>query len=277
MKQNITTHVGLVALALANIALISQSRAAVFAAEVISYTPGTGATLTDPSAALGQPFQTVGEGTGFDGPLTPFNPHFEADQIVQVGEGGQLTLRLSNFAVLSAGFAEIGIFSNVGIIDSDFPNGLAGDPIATFGVDSVTLEFSEDGNSWFSPTDLLLDQPTAFYADTANSSPADFGQSHTNLLNDFAGEDYAGILDLLGGSAGGKWIDIGILPVAQVGFLRFSVADDGDAGTNLTAEIDAISIENRAVGQAIPESSALALLASACLLGLRRRRPFSAK
>ena len=272
MKTYLPTQVGLAALALANIAPITQSHAAAFAAEVIDYTPGTGATLTDPSAALGVPYPVVGEGTGFDGPLSPFNPHYESDQVVQIGEGGQLTLRLSHFAEVSAGVREIGIFANTGLIDVDFPNGMTGDPVATFGIDSAIIEFSEDGVSWLGTDTVLLDQPTAYYTDTGNLNPANFGQSHDNVLADYAAQDLGGILTLLGGSAGGTWLELDPLPLTRVGYVRFSLADDGDPGTSLTAEIDAVAIEDRVLGDAIPEPSVPLLVLLVAGIGLRRRR-----
>ena len=268
MKKYIPTLVGLAALAFAN-----TSRAAVFAAEVIEYQPGSGASLTDPSAALGRPDPIVGEGSGFDHPLDPFNPHYEADQVVQIGEGGHLVLRLSNYVEINAGIAQIGIFGNAGLIDADFPNGVTADPVGTFGVDPVTVSFSLDGNTWFGSTNVDLEQPTSFYTDLAASAPADFGQNHALSLTDYAGKTLAEIQSLLGGSAGGNWIDIGTTAIPRAAFLRLEVPDDGDANTFITAEIDAIAIENRAVGAPIPEPSApLLTLAVILFASIRRRR-----
>lgn len=259
---------------LAALLLADPAPAAVFAAEVIDYSPGAGAFLTDPAAALGRPHPIVGEGTGFDAPLGPFSPHYEGDQIVQIGEGGHLVLRLSHRVDIAAPVVTpVGIFGNAGLVDVDFPNGIAGDPVGTFGADPVTVRFSDDGETWYGQTDLTLDQPTAYFTDTAATAPADFGQSHTLALPDYAGQDLAGILASLGGSAGGNWVSIPTtVPVAPA-FVRLEVPDDGDPDTTITAEIDAIAIENRAVGAPVPEPAAAALVALGLLLHLARRRP----
>jgi hypothetical protein len=267
MKRKTPPLVGLAALLLAN-----TTDAAVFAAEVIDYSPGAGATLTDPTAALGMPYPIVGEGSGFDSPLTPFNPHYESDQLVQIGEGGHLVLRLSNYVEINSGIEQIGVFGNAGLIDTDFPNGIAGNPVGTFGVDPVTISFSLDGSAWFGAENLLLEQPTAFYADPAETSPADFGQNHALSLADYAGQDLAGILSALNGSAGGNWLSIGTAAIPRAAYVRLEVPDDGDANTTITAEIDAIAIDNRAVGAPIPEPSATLLIAFASAVALRRRR-----
>src|SRR5215216_4313944 len=77
-----------------------QHSQAQYAAQVISYnqgaTPSTG--FTTASAALGEPERFTGESV-FPGVVSPFNPPFRSNEIVSVGEGGQLTLRLSNYAI----------------------------------------------------------------------------------------------------------------------------------------------------------------------------------
>ena len=267
MKRYTPTLIGVVAFALAD-----ASPAAVFAAEVIDYQPGTGATLTDPSAALGIPYHTVGEGSGFDGPLTPFNPHYESDQVVQIGEGGQLILRFSHYVEINSGIEQVGIFGNTGLIDTDFPNGIAGDPVGTFGVDPVSVSFSDNGSDWYGFDTISLEQPTSYYTDPVATTPADFGQNHALSLSDYAGQSLANIQALLAGSAGGNWLSIGTTAIPRAAYIRLEVPDDGDANTTITAEIDAIAIENRAVGAAIPEPSTGGLLLASALLTLRRKR-----
>ena len=118
--------------------------AAQYAVQVVSYDQGTTPAFDFSTSmpynlaatALGSPERFTGEGV-FPGAVTPFSPPFLRDEIVSIGEGGQLTLRLSNYAVPQAGAPEIGIFSNVGLADQAYPAGQAGSPASTFGTDSA--------------------------------------------------------------------------------------------------------------------------------------------
>src|SRR4051812_20607731 len=107
-----------------------------YAAQVISYTTGTTASsgfTTTAAAAIGEPERFSGETTTFPSVVSPFSPPFLSTEVISIGEGGQITLRLSNFAVAQAsGPPEIGVFGNVGIADINYPNGQAGSPAATF-------------------------------------------------------------------------------------------------------------------------------------------------
>ena len=259
-----------------------------YAAAVVAYdagaTPASG--FTTASAALGAPERLTGDGA-FSGVVSPFNPPFLASEIVSVGEGGQLTLRLSHYAVPQAGGPEIGVFENVGLIDVNFPNGEAGSPAGTFGpLDSAVVDVSPDGVQWVSLGSVTFDVPTNGYTDVTDpfssapgSMPSDFQQPFLGGLNSFDGLPYfdaAGpdMLELLNASGGGTWLDISATGLAQVGFIRFSLADDGLAGTSLNFELDAVSIANGALGgPVVPEPSALALAGVAmAALAIRRQR-----
>jgi hypothetical protein len=258
-----------------------------YAVQVVSYdagaTPASG--YNDSLSALGLPERFTGEGV-FPGVVSPFNPPFLRNEIVSVGEGGQLTLRLSNYAVPQIGAPEIGVFSNPGLIDVNYPNGQAGSPATTFGFDSALVEVSGDGVSWTSLGKTDFDIPTNGYTDltdpysgVAGSVLADFQQPFTGSLSSFSGLSYynAGggdILGLLAGSGGGKWLDISGTGLAQVGYIRFSVADDGNSTTKLNFELDAVSVSHAALGTAtVPEPATLLFVAQASLaLGFARRR-----
>lgn len=285
MKHNtIPKLVGLACFALASITPLSSSQAAAFAAHVVHYDPGAGATLTTPSAALGQPGAIVGQGSSYDSILSPFSPHYEDSQLTQVGEGGSITLRLANFAVVTAGSPEIGVFTNLGLADTDWPNGQAGlgAAFASFGRDSAIVEVSDDAQQWFNlgnigfdqPSTAFTDAPSPYAADASGLTPADFGLPHGNALADYDGLDWQSLKAKLGDSAGGKWLDFDATGLAMVGWIRFSVPDDGDANTQLTFDLDAVSIANASVGAAIPEPSTtlLAVLGVATLVVRRRRK-----
>jgi hypothetical protein len=240
------------------------------AVNVVSYdagaTPAPGG-FTVASAALGEPARFTGLGA-FPGAVTPFNPPYLTSEIVSIGEGGQLTLRLSHFVLTQGTAPHLGVFTNVGLIETDFPNGQAGNPVGTFGVDSAVVEVSADGALWQNLGELIFDIPTNGYTDLASpfsevpgTVESDFLKPFAGTLSDFNGLRYAPeMLSLLNGSAGGKWLDLSGVALSQVGYVRFSVPDDGDAGTSLNFEIDGVAISRAAVGTRVPEPGMVVLM-----------------
>ncbi|MFP6873275.1 MAG: hypothetical protein VCA55_07160 [Verrucomicrobiales bacterium] len=283
MLNRASQTIGLAMLSLGTLMPSNDVSATAFASEIIAYEPGQFINPGNPAAALGQPDPVAGSGTQFASVISPFNPHFEAGQIVQFGEGGSITLQLSNFAVTTSGTPEIGIFTNAGISDTSWPEGIAGTdlglPGATFGIDSAVLEVSADGVNWINlgltrfdqPSSAFTNSPSAYQSDPAGLTPADFGLPHDNTLADYSGKDWDAIKGLLGNSAGGTWIDLDATGLAQAGWVRLSLADDGDPGTLLNFELDAVSVAAAAVGgSVIPEPSVSVFLIT--LLGLLTRR-----
>lgn len=275
------------ALALASAPVVA--RAASFADHLVSYTPGAASPgFRDPLAALGSPDDLTGDNpvSPFGPPnvTSPFSPPWQADEIVQVGEGGQITLRLANFALVGPG-REIGLFSNVGLEDAAWPAGLNTNPANTFGRQRpITVEVSEDGSQWVTvSTDVRLEQPTLYYVnagpyDTAPPDDpvlADFGIPFEGTLATFDGKDWAGTLAALetpaGHSAGGTWLDLSDTGLTRVAFVRLSLPDNGDAVAD-AFNLDAVAIANSATGPAVPEPGLAGLLLSGSTLLLRRRR-----
>jgi len=253
--------------------------AAQFAVEVISYAPGATPTagFTNPVAPLGEPEHFTGEGN-FPGVVSPFNPPYLSTEIISIGEGGWLTLRLSHFALPQAGSPEIGVFTNVGLLDQNYPNGQAGSPPGTFGVDRALVEVSDNGVDWESLGTTTFDVPANGYTDlagpfssTAGNIPADFQQPFTGSLDNFDNLPYfdadnPDMLDLLAGSGGGTWLDLSSTSLSQVGYIRISIADDGTSAEQ-NFELDAVSIARNAMGEAtIPETSAWFLAGVAGIL-----------
>lgn len=250
--------------------LPAERAVAQYAAEVVSYSAGSAPAsgFTTASTALGEPERFTGEGS-FPGVVSPFNPPFLANEIVSVGEGGQITLRLSHYAIPQAAEPEIGVFTNAGIV---YESGLAGDPPGTFGVDSAEVSVSDDGLAWTSLGNVTFDIPTNGYtdvtspfADSPGSSLSDFQQPFTGVLSDFAGLPYYdaggdGILDLLSGSGGGTWLDISGTGLAKVGYIRFAMANSSNF------ELDAVSVSHAAMGNLVPEPATIALGGLALLL-----------
>ncbi len=260
----------------------SSLPAAYFADQVISYTAGTGASsYTNPATALGAP-------AGFAGgsAVSPFDPPYETSQMVAVGVGGELTLRLSNFVAVNTGSLGIGVFSNVGLIDTDYPNGVADSSAGVFSApDSAVVEVSADNVNWYSLNSgapITFGMPTNYFTNAGpfdTSAPAspqysDFGLPYAGSRADFANETYAQILAKLNGSAGGTWLSLDGLPVGlmQVDYVRFSGVPAGQ-----TLHIDAVSTNTAITLSPAPEPGSAGLLSMGALLALGvlrlRRRP----
>ena len=70
----------------------------------------------------GEPKRFTGDGGDYPSVVSPFGGPYLRDEIVSVGESGYLTLRLSNY-VLPQAVPEIGVFTNVSLLDMGYPNG----------------------------------------------------------------------------------------------------------------------------------------------------------
>src|SRR4051812_28723711 len=202
-------HAG--ALALASFVIATSGHAAAFVAEVTSYLPGTGATLTNSAAAIGAPSPIVSPGTIYEESLNPFSPHFESSDIVQIATGGQITLRLQNYVQIdrTPGVFELGVFENVGLNDNDYPNGTTEPHATEFGSDYAVVEVSPDGVTWYALNGgdrILFQNPTNYYLNAQSRTPlptdktvADFGKPFTGSLSDFDGKTFPQVLQVLNG------------------------------------------------------------------------------
>lgn len=267
-----------------------------FAGSVVSYDSGAAPATAWPSllpydnaaAALGMPDGVTGEeGIFGTSVLSPFSAADEIAEIVSVGEGGHLTLQMENYVNVGPGL-DLGVIANVALMDSGWPNGVAGNPAATFGDDPATVEVSSNSVDWVSLGEVTFNMPANYYTNAtaynvdppAGPQVADFGKPFDPAggLSAFDGLNFAGVLALLDGSGGGTWLDLSATGLTQVGYIRFSVADDGDPNTNANFELDAVIIANGKVGAPVgaapvPEPAAISLLALGggfCLI--RRRR-----
>ncbi len=265
---------------------IGPAYAGSFAGAVISYDSGSTPALQwpsnlpydNPAAALGMPDGVTGE-EGIFGPslLSPFSGADERAEVVSVGEGGHLTLQLANYVLIGPGL-DLGVIENAGLLDSAWPNGVAGTPAAVLEPAAAVVEVSENGTDWVDLGQLSFDIPANYYTNATayNVDPpeppqvADFCKPFDppGGLSAFDGLNFAQILALLDGSGGGTWLDLSPSGLAQVGYIRFSVADDSDAGTELNFDVDAVCIANgkegAPVGAApVSEPAALGLVAAA--------------
>ena len=243
-----------------------------WATEVVSFMEGTGATpgYLDAATALGPPERFTGEGF-FPSVVGPFNPAFGTDEIVSIGEGGQLTVRFATPITDNAGNpfgVDLIVFGNNGFIDAAYPSGIAGPAGQTFDDDTMRVEVSADGSAWVSLGDFEEGFfPTIGYADAGpyDSSPGsvltDFRVPVDPSLTrtDFAWLDTAQITALYGGSGGGTPIDIAGCGLASVSYVRISNLLAGQ-----TLEIDAFA--------RVPAPPTALGLASLGLAALSRRR-----
>lgn len=196
----------------------------------------TGTHYTTTDAALGAPSPVVGAETAFAGILSPFNPHYETDELVGFGRGGSITLSFAQ-PVAVTGAPQIGIFTNAALVDAAFPEGSAGTVAKTYAADeygerTAVVEVASDLSNFRSLGRIAFNAPTNTFADASSpyqypppsaSPTADFAAPFTQPLSAFNGKDFSGVLDVLAGSAGGTWLTVPVeLGLNQVQYVRMS-------------------------------------------------------
>jgi len=186
-----------------------------YADAVVDYQPGAlSGSLTNftlPLSALGEPSRvTPGP---FGGPVDPFSPPYLSSQVVSIGSGGWLTLRL-DVPILNDLAHPFGVdfllFGNAGFVitNGDFSGGGITDG-TLFGANSglSRISVSPDSVNWFALDPALAPLVDALY-------PTDGSGDFTTPVNpaisaaDFAGKDLAGIRALYAGSGGGAGFDL---------------------------------------------------------------------
>lgn len=250
--------------------------AGVVANGVVDYTPGDFTNFqsekgdTTAASALG----FIATDTPF-GAVNPFNPAYLPSQIVAVGPGGQLTLKMATPLLATTRGATLGVFSNNGLDDfSSDGSGLAGNPAVTFNDPAhpeAVVSVSSDGVTYVplnagnpvvfaNPTNYYTDTPIRGYSQAAGVAHGSQYIPFTGTLASFNGETYAQILTTLNGSDGGTWLDLSGTGLATVNDVRFVVP----AGANYSFVVDSVS--------AVPEPVALLPLAGLLPLVGRRKR-----
>lgn len=256
-------------LALAGLLSVSSLRAQ-YADSVVAYNPGAGFTAgyTNAAAALGSPSRlTVDPDPNFGGtfPVDPFSPPYLSSQIVSIGAGGSLTLRLQTPALNDPAHPfgiDFILFGNSGFVitNGNFSGG---------GVTDGSLFANNTGAARVS---VSLDNLTYYTLDPARAPTPD-GMSPTDGSGDFqrpvdpalagpdfAGKDLSGIRALYAGSGGGAGYDIAwardnngnsvSLPAIQ--FVRVDVLSD-------KSEIDGIAVVPEPAPWAVGFCAAIAL------------------
>lgn len=268
------------AVALSAVAVMSGTAAAQtsnpWADSVVSYDKGSNpvAGFTDPTTALGSPTRFTNPTSPFGGAVTPFQPAFGTSEIVSIGEGGHLTVAFNEPVRNDAGNPfglDLLIFGNAFYVDTAYPNGVAGGLFAEGGSISV----SADGINFFDVLNVDADGafPTLGFLDpTGAVTVPGQGQVTGTIESDFTkpvdpnfdptGLTLAEILAGYNGSGGGVGIDIGLLGLSEISFVRI----DNPLGSGFTPEIDGFS------DVAVPAPGASLLLAGAAGFFARRRR-----
>jgi hypothetical protein len=244
-----------------------------WAVAVDSFAPGTGGapSYPDPNSSIGEPTRFTGVAFGFPSVVSMFSPAFDPGDIVSIGKGGQLTVRLGETVSNDPGHlygVDLIVFGNAGFGDDQYPNGVNSNPAFLFGAGGANVEISADGQN-FVPVAPLADSlfPTQGYLDSGpydgapGNVPSDFRRPMNPALSlsDFNGLNYAQSLALYDGSGGGTPIDIAGSGLGSVNYVRISVPLNAPGA----AEIDAFAV--------VPEPGAgMALLGLLGVVSLRR-------
>lgn len=239
------------------------------ASSLVHYVQGTGASAgyDDPSSALGEPSRVTSG--PFGGPVDPFAPAYQKNQLVSLGAGGSLTVGFADpirndpsnpFGIDFLVFANSG-FVVTNAYDENFnPIGTPATDGSLFGSGATTrVSVSTDGLAFFTLSPELSPAIDALFPTDGSgdfSKPVNPGLKPT----DFAGLTLEGIRALYAGSGGGAGYDLSWardaagapIPVDNIRFIRVEV-------TGGKAEIDGFSVVH-----SVPEPSTWAML----MLGL---------
>lgn len=274
-------------LGIASGALLALSVAhAQHASSLVNYVQGNGASAgyDDPTTALGEPSRVTSG--PFGGPVDPFAPAYQKNQLVSVGAGGSLTVGFADpirndpsnpFGIDFLVFANSG-FAVTNAYDENFnPIGTPATDGSLFGSGATTrVSVSTDGLTFFTLSPELSPAIDALFP---TDGSGDFSKPVNPGLkpSDFAGLTLEGIRVLYAGSGGGAGFDLSWardaagapIPVDNIRFIRVEV-------TGGKAEIDGFSVVH-----SVPEPTTWAMLtlglaATACSTrSVRNRNPKS--
>ncbi|MEM1354395.1 MAG: PEP-CTERM sorting domain-containing protein [Planctomycetota bacterium] len=246
-----------------------------WADNVVSYDQGSnpGVGFTDPTTALGEPTRNTNLASPFGGAVTPFQSPFGTDEIVSIGEGGQLTVSfdepIADDAANPFGI-DLLVFGNAFFFIDPFPDGVANG----LGSEGGIIELSANGSDYFTvtgvdadglyPTNGFNDPSAAFTTGGVTATgtvPSDFTLPVDPSFN-ATGKSLSEIVAGYNGSGGGVGIDIASVGLSEVSFIRIS----NPLESGVTPEIDGFA------DVAVPEPGSAVLLALAGGVLLRRRK-----
>jgi hypothetical protein len=105
---------------------------------------------------------------GFPEIVSPFDPPADADQIVTIGLGGQITLQFPQPISVTPAGRSVGIFNSVGLVDAGI-DGTATKPAQTFSNQSAVVKVSQDGTHWYSFGLQTLQIPENYFANATDA------------------------------------------------------------------------------------------------------------
>ncbi|MCH2161516.1 MAG: hypothetical protein MK085_06540 [Phycisphaerales bacterium] len=217
-----------------------------FAVEVVSYAPGSGGVpgFDDPSSALGPPTRTSG-GALFPAVTTPFQPAFMPEELVSIGAGGALVLAFDHLVENDPANPfgiDLIVFGNAFHGDLAPPMGIAG----TLYSEGGAIEVSLDGTTWHLVPGVMADGalPTLGWIDrgpydtTPGRIPSDFTRpvNPDHQQSGLQGMEYPTILDAYDRSGGGAGIDLDVVGLQAIRFVRIS-----NSSAMTSPEIDAVA------------------------------------
>jgi len=218
-----------------------------WATRIVDFDPGAGAdpAFSDPNAALGPIDGNTGEDLGYPGPVTMFNPPFDADEVVSIGDHGSITVGFDHVHPDRPG-PDFIVIGTVGFIDIDFPNGEIGRAAMLFGDEGggSGIEVSLNGMDYFSlsgtvdtffPTQAYLDSGSTLAANPRKPLPLGL------LPGDFSGLTFAQALGVYGGSAGGTPFDVSSSGLSGFQYVRISHQRENPA-SGFDVGLDALAL-----------------------------------
>lgn len=238
-----------------------------YANQVVSYVPGTLAdpSYDNPSAALGGLNPVAASFAGTNYYLTPFDPAFGPSNLVEIGAGGSLILKLAQPAATN-GYT-IGVHTGFGLLDAAYPGGVNANPASYINswLRQADVMVSADGVNWGNLGTITFDNPsnidTGAATDPEGGSPgvgpaANPGEPFLGSLSSFNGENWQQTLATLNGSAGGTWLNLsGVTDengnaISQVNYIEFVVPSnpplDPNTGNPELMMVDAVVGTNTA-------------------------------
>ena len=211
-------------------AAVSHACAGVYGTSVESYAPGTGVnpSYTSASSAIGEPTRFTGVGA-FPGAVTPFNPAYMTDEVVQIGRGGHLTVKFDHAVIddpANPYGVDLLVFGNSFYSDPTYPAGIAAALFAGGG----RVEVSADGVDWRPVPIVAADGafPTLGYSDLTDPYSVFPGSVHSDFTRpvdpafNAIGKSFAQISAAYSGSGGGSGIDLAGVGLSSAWYVRVS-------------------------------------------------------